>query len=88
MRVGAQQPHRHVLMGAALDLPTRKHAGGVAVNQQRQQYRRRILGTAGAPGVDPTRSRVDRIHRVDHEVHQMAPNRASPAAAAMGCPDL
>ena len=43
MRVRAEQPHRHAVMGRPLDLPAGEDARGVAVNEQTQQQARRII---------------------------------------------
>ena len=69
--VGAQEAHRDVFVGGALDLAAGERARGVAVDEQPEQHRRRILFAAGAAGVDRGRARVDGLHRIDHEMHKV-----------------
>ena len=71
VRVGAEQAHRDIFVTGALDLAARKHAGRVTVDEQTEQHPRRILLAAGAAFIDRRRARVDRLHRIDHKMHQV-----------------
>lgn len=71
MRVGREQAHGHAVVGALLDAPTAEGAGGVTVDQQRQQQVRRILFAAGATGVDLHLPEIEGIHGVEDEVDEM-----------------
>jgi hypothetical protein len=71
MRVGAQESHRHVLMGAALNLPAGENPGRVAVNQQTQHHRRRILFVARAALVDLRLPQIEFRHCILHEMHKV-----------------
>lgn len=48
--VGGDEAKGQRVMGGALDLAAGKHAGGVAIDQQRQQHRR-VVGGAAASGI-------------------------------------
>jgi len=71
MRVRTKQAHRHVFIGRTFDLSTGKNSRRIAVNQQCQQHGRRILLAPGPSIVDRRRSRVHRVHRVDHKMNQV-----------------
>ncbi len=69
--VGAEVAHRHVVEGALLDAAAGKRAGRVAVHQQRQHRRGWVLLAAAAPLVDPGVAQVERLDRIDDEVHEV-----------------
>jgi len=59
MSVGGEQTHGHAVMGALLDAAAAESAGGVAVEEQRQEQGGRILFAARAASVDADLAQVE-----------------------------
>ena len=59
------------LMRRRLDAPARLNAGGVAVEEQAQHYRRVIRRRARAPGLPGERRQIELIDDIDHEARQV-----------------
>ena len=71
MRVRAEQPHRHAVMGGPLNPPAGEDAGGVAVDEQAKEQARRVLRVAGAAFVDPRSAQVQLTDRIHDEVDKV-----------------
>ena len=71
VRVRAEHPHRHAVVGRQLDAAAAKRAGRVAIDQQRQQQTGRILRAAAALFVHPHALQVEGLHRFQNEMDQM-----------------
>jgi hypothetical protein len=71
VRIGAEDAHRHAVVGRAFNLPAGKNARRITVNQQGEEQRRRVLRAAAAALVDPRRAQVELCHRLQHEMHEV-----------------
>jgi hypothetical protein len=71
MLVRAQQPHRDILVREPLDAPAAEGARRVAVDEQPEHHRGRVLLAAGAAVVDARRAQVQQPNRIHDEVDQM-----------------
>jgi len=71
MPVAGDEPKRQRVVGGPFDLAARMRAGGVAVDQQRQQQRR-VVGVTASTSVDAFQCRqvqpFDNIHHVPRQV--------------------
>lgn len=70
-RVPAQDSRRHAIAGRPLYGPARKHPARVAIDEQREQLRRRILLAATASVVDLGRARAHLADRVQNKLAQV-----------------
>jgi len=71
MPVRAQQPHGDILVREPLDAPAAKRAARIAVDEQPEHHRGRILLAARAVVVDARRAHIQQPHRLHDEMHQM-----------------
>jgi hypothetical protein len=69
--VGGEIPEGHRVVGGPFDLPAGKHAGGIAVEQQRQQHPRMVRLGAATPVGRLQRTQVQVLHRVGHKPRQV-----------------
>lgn len=71
MLVGAEEAHRHMLVGEPLDAPAAEGARRIAKDEQPEHHPRRILRAARPPPIDPRRAQVQHGDGVEDEMDQV-----------------
>jgi hypothetical protein len=68
MMIGAEVTHRHITVRGRFDRARTEPAGGLTIDEQRQQHRGRIRFPARAALVDVTVAGGNRLHGIEEEV--------------------